>query len=324
MEMKDQNHQHSNAYCPQTRLVDPPKISIVTPNYNYGHFIEATLRSVIDQDYPNLEYIILDDGSVDNSVGIIRQYETRLTHWETGANRGQYQVINAAFKKSTGAIMGWINSDDMHLPWTLLVVAEVFTQFPEVQWISSLAQGHWDYRGYCLGFHSVHGFNRMAFLDGHMLPTCTTDPASVPGRYRQLIQQESTFWRRSLWDKAGAEIPLQYGAAGDFALWTRFFEHANLVGVACPLAGFRMQNQQQTSQMEKYGLQCRAALHALRERIGWRQSAWRSLFYRTRAWHTPKVGHRLIEKYGYPGQMIVRKDANTPHAHWELTPHRFI
>ncbi len=93
-----------------------PTISIVTPNYNYAHFLEATIRSILLQGYPNLEYVIIDDGSTDESMEVIEKYGPWLSSYETGPNQGQYEAINRGFAKTTGPIMAWLNSDDMYLP----------------------------------------------------------------------------------------------------------------------------------------------------------------------------------------------------------------
>lgn len=91
---------------------DWPRISIVTPNYNYGQFIEETIRSILLQGYPNLEYIIIDGGSTDNSVKIIKKYEKWLSYWVSEKDRGQSNAINKGLEKCTGEIFNWINSDD--------------------------------------------------------------------------------------------------------------------------------------------------------------------------------------------------------------------
>lgn len=93
-----------------------PKVSIVTPSYNQGWALEETLRSVILQGYPNLEYIVMDDGSTDKSVEIIQKYEPWLTYWQTAENQGQTQVLNQGFARATGEVFGWMNSDDIILP----------------------------------------------------------------------------------------------------------------------------------------------------------------------------------------------------------------
>src|SRR5690606_31772171 len=91
---------------------DWPKISIVTPSYNQGQFIEETILSILNQNYPNLEYIIIDGGSTDNTVEIIKKYEDRITYWVSEKDNGQADAINKGLEQCTGEIFNWINSDD--------------------------------------------------------------------------------------------------------------------------------------------------------------------------------------------------------------------
>jgi len=101
-----------------------PKISIVTPSYNQGRFIEETIRSVLLQGYPNLEYMIFDGGSSDNSVEVIQKYANWLTYWTSEPDRGQAHAINKGFDRATGSLLAWINSDDLYLPGALKSFAE--------------------------------------------------------------------------------------------------------------------------------------------------------------------------------------------------------
>jgi len=118
---------------------DWPRISIVTPSYNQGQFIEETILSVLWQGYPNLEYIIIDGGSTDNSVEIIKKYENYLTYWVSEPDQGQTDAINKGLKKSTGEIWSYLNSDDLLYPGALYRVAEKF-QDPKILWVGGISK----------------------------------------------------------------------------------------------------------------------------------------------------------------------------------------
>jgi len=109
-----------------------PRITIITPSYNQGNFIEETIRSVIDQGYPNLEYIIIDGGSTDNTVAIIEQYQQHLSYWVSEKDSGQSDAINKGLKVSTGNIINWLNSDDVMMPGCLHAIASHFKANPGI------------------------------------------------------------------------------------------------------------------------------------------------------------------------------------------------
>lgn len=112
-----------------------PKISIVTPSLNQGKYIEATIRSVLDQNYPNLEYIIIDGGSTDETLEIIRRYKDGISVFVCEKDKGQSDAINKGFKRASGEIVGWLNSDDIYLPSTLFLIGTLFKKFPGSDWI---------------------------------------------------------------------------------------------------------------------------------------------------------------------------------------------
>jgi glycosyltransferase involved in cell wall biosynthesis len=224
----------------------PPKISIVTPSYNQAEFLEDAIESVLGQRYPNLEYVVIDGGSTDGSVDIIRRHADRLSYWVSEADKGQYEAINKGFEKTSGEIMAWLNSDDKFTPWAFSVVAEIFSSFPEVQWVTTVQPLSWNRQGQASTIMFNGGFNRASFLKGGNLPT--------KGSFgRRFIQQESTFWRRSLWEQAGGRVETSVALAGDFELWARFYRHTELYGVLTPLGGFRAHgNQKSVLQGEAY------------------------------------------------------------------------
>lgn len=242
------------------------RISLVTPSYNQVQFLEPAMRSVIGQNQ-DIEYIVVDGGSTDGSVSVIEKLEDHLAWWVSEPDRGQYDALNKGFNRSTGDVMGWLNSDDLHTHWCLSIVDEIFSTLPEVEWLTTLFPLRWDARGRAIECVPQRGFDRGAFLRGENL--------SGGNWYASgWIQQESTFWRRSLWEKAGAGLDLRYGVAADFELWARFFQFSALVGVAAPLAGFRQHgNQRSLALMADYKLE---AIQALAEHGGRPGGKWSS------------------------------------------------
>ena len=110
------------------------KISIIVPSYNQGQFLEDTFISIINQNYPSVEIIVMDGGSTDNSVEVIKKYEKYITYWQSKKDNGQSDAINQGFRRATGEIVTWLNSDDVLLPGTLQEVNKYATKYPKTQW----------------------------------------------------------------------------------------------------------------------------------------------------------------------------------------------
>lgn len=216
-----------------------PKITVVTPSFNQAKYLEACIQSVLSQNYPNLEYIIMDGGSTDGSVEIIKKYADRLTYWQSRPDGGQYQAIQDGFSRSTGQIMTWLNSDDMFFPDAFETAAAIFTQRPDIDWLT----------GRIVNFAE----------DGSVKVVVPYLPRWCRAKYLKkdyknpYLQQEGTFWRRSLYEKAGNGMRTDLHLAGDLELWMRFFRHADLHTVDHKMAGYRLQpNRKIATLLDKY------------------------------------------------------------------------
>ncbi len=203
-----------------------PKISIVTPSFNQGEFLEECIDSILSQGYPNLEYIVMDGGSTDISVMIIKKYEKYLTYWQTQPDGGHYVALNKGFSQTTGEIMAWLNSDDKYHPDAFFKVAAAFKKNQYVEWLTGRATT-WNKEGILEDVEGVIRQWSRNYLFNEALST---------GRF---IQQESTFWKRSIWEKAGSKLQDDLKLAADFDLWMRFSRHAQLFLVDDLIGGFR-------------------------------------------------------------------------------------
>jgi glycosyltransferase involved in cell wall biosynthesis len=220
-------------------------ISLVTPSLNQSRFLDQTLVSVIEQRDPALEYVVVDGGSSDDSQSIIERHSSHLTAWSSQPDKGQADAINLGFAQTTGEIMGWINSDDCLLPGSLELVRELFVRFPQIQWLTSGFPANIDESGRLVRLGRSLGFAREPFRLG-MNRIRSWSPFSF-------VQQESTFWRRELWESAGGKVNTRYRLAIDFELWTRFFDRTELWTVDTALGAFRLHPDQQTAtQLERY------------------------------------------------------------------------
>ncbi len=206
-----------------------PRISVVTPCYNHVQYIRWTVRSVLLQRYPNLEYIFMDGGSTDGTQDAIARYRDRFSYYVSEKDKGQSDAIHRGFLQSTGEIMAYLNSDDMLAPGALYYVAEFFRTHPDVDVL---------YSHRC----TVDAANKSIWY--WILP----QHSNYLMRRWDLIPQETTFWRRRIFEKAG-NIDPQYRFAMDYELFVRFMLEGKFHRADRFLGSFRQHDNAKTSQL---------------------------------------------------------------------------
>lgn len=205
----------------------PPTITVVTPSYQQGRYLDAAMRSVLDQGYPRLEYVVVDGGSTDESVAVIRRHADRLAWWTSGPDGGQADAINQGFQRTTGEVMGWLNSDDLLLPGALDRIARAFRD-PRVQ--------------------AVCGWRELIDQDGRPVSSMAfPQPTPAVLRTRPILPQETVYWRRSLWERLGPlDASLRFSMDTDY--WLRMLERGIVPRLIRAFLGvFRWQPEQKSA-----------------------------------------------------------------------------
>lgn len=203
----------------------PVSISVVVPSFNQASFVGETLDSLFAQNDPNLEVIVVDGGSTDGSVDILRRYADRLAWWVSESDRGQSHALNKGFAKATGEWLGWLNSDDLLLPGSLAAIRHQIDQVPQMQWW--IGGGH--------------------FIDEHGVPGRKYQPPLKLERAEQLsdwrtnwFAQPGTFFTRLLFDAAGGAVREDLHYAMDLELWLRLLQNAPPGFIELELAAYRL------------------------------------------------------------------------------------
>jgi glycosyltransferase involved in cell wall biosynthesis len=208
-----------------------PRLSIITPSYNQGQFLESTIRSVLLQGYPNLEYIIIDGGSSDRSVEIIKKYDKHLFYWHSQKDRGQSDAINQGLEKSSGKILGWINSDDVYVKGAFQKIAKAFYHNPN--------------------YIVVHG-NRILIDKAEQVTGWAYLPAFDPKTLIYNICSETAFWRRSAMEEVGLLNPnLQF--AMDLEFFCRLYKQGKFLKLNDYLGCFRWHSETKSSNIYHIG-----------------------------------------------------------------------
>lgn len=231
-----------------------PKITIITPSYGQGQYIGQTIESVLDQNYPNLEYIIMDGGSKDNTVDVIKKYEKYITYWVSEPDKGQSDAINKGLSRVTGEIVNWLNSDDFYEPNCLNTIAENF-QDPNIKVVcgrSNLFKGE----------HEIVGESRGTDVyQGNLAKTI--------GWAR--IDQPETFFRKSALDKMGLVDP-DFHYVMDKEWWIRYLLHFgldNIKKIDNKLVNFRLHEESKTvSQQDLFGVETASMYYNMAKSIG--------------------------------------------------------
>lgn len=199
-----------------------PRISIVTPSYNQGEFIEETICSVLDQNYPNLEYVIVDGGSTDQSVEIIRKYQKHLKYWVSEKDNGQSHAINKGLRHCTGDVFNWLNSDDLFMPHTFETVGSFFERNEDLKVLSG-RELHFDSKSEWVKYGTK------------------VYPTLEHNIFHSVFYQPSTFWKMSVVKEFGVNNDLHY--LMDTFLWVQFLLNygiENVLKIDDVLAKFRL------------------------------------------------------------------------------------
>ena len=217
------------AYAAARVSPSAPRISIVVPSYNQGRFLRATLDSVLGQNYPNLELIVQDGASSDESAAVLLEYSQRLTHWESQRDEGQAHAINLGFRHATGDVLAYLNSDDLLLPGALAYVGDYFERNPAVDVVYG---------------HRVN-IDESGLEIGRWILPAHQDKIL---RWVDFVPQETLFWRREIWERSGGAMDESFRFALDWDLLLRFLVHgARFSRLPRFLGAFRIHGAQKTS-----------------------------------------------------------------------------
>ena len=286
-------------YFNETPPTPAPTISIVTPSFEQGRFLDRTIYSVVSQRYPSLEYHVQDGGSSDETLAVLARFESVLSSWASEVDAGQGDAINRGFEHVTGEIMAWLNSDDLLLPGSLAYVGRYFAANPDVDVVY----------GHRLMIDENDGQIGAWILPRH------DDHALTLADY---IPQETLFWRRRVWDAAGAHVDPSFGYALDWDLLLRFRDvGARMVRLPRLIGAFRVHPQQKTTAEDMVGL---VETTRLRERVHGRYVAIDDVLNELRPYFLRHIllhsWLRFLDRIPLPREQVVTRPGDA----WVATP----
>tara|TARA_B100001769_G_C22090658_1_gene588229 strand:+ start:701 stop:1468 length:768 start_codon:yes stop_codon:yes gene_type:complete len=212
-------------------------VSVITPNYNGERYLEETIKSVINQSYKKIEFIVIDGKSKDNSLKIIKKYRKKINYFESKKDNNIFHAVDKGIRKSKGEIIIWINSDDMLHPDAAKNVVKIFKNYPKIKWINGVC-------GYIK-------FNIKFFFIPYIYPKKIILKGKAHKKFWGYIQQESTSFRRSLYIKSGGLDTLK-GSAGDYNLWQKFAKLSKLNTFFIKIGYFRSHPNQLSAKKNEY------------------------------------------------------------------------
>lgn len=246
-----QNGNGNYEYLPRTRLTcrskknhmaeHSLKFSVITVCYNAADTLEETINSVVRQTYGNVEYIIIDGGSTDGTIDIIKKYADKIAYWVSEPDKGMYDALVKGFSRATGDVVCWINADDLLYEAAFATVADFLMQNPEIKWVK--------------GYNVV--YNEVLQITSVDTPIAVSNRLLKKGFYQSVyrmpfIQQESTFWRRELMEDLDRDRFRSFKLAGDYYLWYTFAKRAQLHFISSYLGGWRRISGQLSSDLRSY------------------------------------------------------------------------
>ncbi len=220
------------------------KVSVVMPVFNGEKYIEHAIKSILNQTYKNIQFILVDGGSEDKTMKIVENYSHDIDLIISEKDQGMYDAINKGFAKSDGELMLWLNSDDYLFPSAIQTVVELIKENSDIKWVT----------GRKVQMSSTSRIRRVGSFVSYY--RSWIEKGFYTGKGLGHIMQETTFWTRDLYDRAGGYVNKDYKLASDYELWVRFSKYETLYSLNTLLGAFRQHDTQLSSDVHGYAEEC--------------------------------------------------------------------